>query len=626
MSTAEQREHESSLEGRDGSAGPAGPELGLAPDPVEVGRRAGLAALVGGAASAVAIAYLARAAATGAVLDWVLVGLLGLLAVVWLRAFLDARTPLLVADQMGVRLRLGRTWQGLPWSAVRQVEHQPRRGWLRDGRLSVVPFNEDRVLGQLDRRAARHVTWARRWYGAPLALPIGLGTKVSTGGQDLVASLQALAASHPATTITDAGAAPTDLSTDPSTEQGTDEAAVRPSELAPDRDPHRAEQDREPDGRSARRPRLLRDPRPLVARALARVGGRVPAEATAEAAEGGVAAEEQALVPTPAPGPRRPVVEALRAEVFSTAGADTDGTDTDTETDTGTDDSAADAETSLMRGVSVEFVDDESAWGERVTPIAREGHAVSPLVLDDFAAVPAEDPVVGPELRAARTRLRLSVEELADRTRIRPHVIEAIEVDDFVPCGGDFYARGHLRTLARVLGIDVAPLLEHYDERYAHAPVDPRRVFEAELATGAHGPIRGSRGGPNWSVLVAAVMAVVLLWSVARLIMDAPTELRGTAPVLNGSGGPHGGSGVAADPVEVEVTAPSSGARVVVRDSSGEVVLRGRLAIGETRTVEASPPLRVQASDGSVTVSVAGKDRGPIGDAGRMAQGTYAAD
>ena len=138
---------------------------------------------------------------------------------------------------------------------------------------------------------------------------------------------------------------------------------------------------------------------------------------------------------------------------------------------------------------------------------------------------PAADPVIGPELAAARTRLGLSVDQLAERTRIRPHVIESIEVDDFAPCGGDFYARGHLRTLARVLGVDVAPLLASYDERYADAPINPRRVFEAELATGADGSIRGTRGGPNWSVLVAAVMALVLVWSIARLVMDAPPEL-----------------------------------------------------------------------------------------------------
>ena len=162
-------------------------------------------------------------------------------------------------------------------------------------------------------------------------------------------------------------------------------------------------------------------------------------------------------------------------------------------------------------------------------------------MVDDYEVEPADDPVVGPELVAARTRLGLTVDQLAERTRIRPHVIESIEVDDFAPCGGDFYARGHLRTLARVLGIDVTPLLTAYDDQYADAPINPRRVFEAELATGSSGGIRGTRGGPNWSVLIAAVMALVLAWSIARLVMDTPVLLRvprrpcSTDPTVRGS-------------------------------------------------------------------------------------------
>ena len=103
----------------------------------------------------------------------------------------------------------------------------------------------------------------------------------------------------------------------------------------------------------------------------------------------------------------------------------------------------------------------------RVRPISTLGEPVDPLVIDGFVTEPAYDPVIGPELAAARTRVGLTVDELADRTRIRPHVIESIEVDDFAPCGGDFYARGHLRTLARVLGKDPVPLLEQFDNRYA---------------------------------------------------------------------------------------------------------------------------------------------------------------
>ena len=112
-------------------------------------------------------------------------------------------------------------------------------------------------------------------------------------------------------------------------------------------------------------------------------------------------------------------------------------------------------------------------WGDRVRPIARAGSSVEPIVIDEYAVEPAEDPVIGPELAAARTRLGLTVDQLAERTRIRPHVIESIEVDDFAPCGGDFYARGHLRTLARVLGIDVTPLLTALRRAVRRRPDQP---------------------------------------------------------------------------------------------------------------------------------------------------------
>ena len=94
-----------------------GESLSVAPDVVEVRRNGALAAAVGAVAAAVAIAYLARAAQSGAVLDWVLAAVLGLVSVGWLRAFVDARTPLLVADAQGVRIRLGHTWSTAPAAA-----------------------------------------------------------------------------------------------------------------------------------------------------------------------------------------------------------------------------------------------------------------------------------------------------------------------------------------------------------------------------------------------------------------------------------------------------------------------------------------------------------------------------
>ncbi len=548
--------------------------LVLAPQGIVVRRNAGLAAAIGGVASAVAIAYLARASQSGAVLDWVLAGVLGVLGIGYLAAFVDARTPLLVADPQGVRIRLGRAWRGLPWGALQRVEHTPRRGLLRDGRLLLVVRNPARLIEELDGSARRQSALSRRLYGEPFALPLGLTTRVAGAQGDLTAALTALAGPH-----------------------------SRVVETAQEARPRRWR---------------LTDPRPTLAHALYRVSGpfqRADDEPVEQPAEELAVEPAAPLQASATPSPLREPAIATRVELRVDP-ALLDG-------------ESGDGGRELRRPGSVNLVEDTVVWGERVAPIAREGHAVEPLLIDDYAAEPAEDPVIGPEVAAARTRLGLTVDLLADRTRIRPHVIESIEVDDFTPCGGDFYARGHLRTLARVLGVDVVPLLATYDERYADAPINPRRVFEAELATGAHGPIRGTRGGLNWSVLVAAVMALVLAWSVARLIMDSPVELQAT-PVLNGSAGVDNGTGngrgvPAAPEVPVVLTAVGGGAQVVVRDGSGTVVFDGGIAFGDTRTLQVSPPVRVQTSDGSLTATIDGEEQGALGAIGQRAQDIFVA-
>ena len=161
--------------------------------PVVVRRNAGLAALVGAGASAIAIAYLWRATASGAPLDWALCLVMAGIAALYLANLVDARTPLLVADTQGVRIRLGRSWRGMPWGALARVEHRPRRGVLRDGRLVLVARNPERVLEELDAGGRRQSRVAERLYGAPFAVPLALSTKVNGAGDDLTAALTALA-------------------------------------------------------------------------------------------------------------------------------------------------------------------------------------------------------------------------------------------------------------------------------------------------------------------------------------------------------------------------------------------------------------------------------------------------
>jgi cytoskeleton protein RodZ len=497
--------------------------------------------VLAGVSALLSAAYFARAVTEfDDILDWALC--LGLAGITWayVFSFLDSRMPLLVADSHGVRIRLGRTWRGMAWGDLEEVEYAARRHLVRDGRLVLFPREPEGELAMLGPAGRRHARLTDRLLGAPFAMPLGLTTRVLGAHGDLGGALVELADGRCEIVEIVPGAL-------------DEEWPIGPDQLDEgpllDGDPDDGEE--------------LEEPEVIVP----------PAAATVEAA----------VVASPTPSPLRDPRPAVRAEVAR-------------------------------------------AWDPEATrsvELPAVPSATTTFVIDDLAALETVDPVIGPELAAARTRLRLTVDQLAERTRIRPHVIEAIEIDDFVPCGGDFYARGHLRTLARVLGVDVAPLLATYDDQYADAPIDPRRVFEAELATGRGGPIRGTRGGPNWSVIVAAVMTVVLAWSVARLVMDHPSTVSPSSPSLaDGSAGLTSG-GQAAAPVPVVLTAAGGGAHVVVRDGTGKVVFTGSLAFGQNRTLQVSPPVRIQSTDGSVEVTVDGQSHGAIGRTGQPAQDVF---
>ena len=222
-------------------------------------------------------------------------------------------------------------------------------------------------------------------------------------------------------------------------------------------------------------------------------------------------------------------------------------------------------------------------------------------------------------MAAARHRARLSIDTLSERTRIRPHVLECIEVDDFAACGGDFYARGHLRTLARVFGLDADELVALYDDHYASAEIEARQVFEAELATGIGGGVRATHSGPRWSLLAACVVALVAVWGIARVFNDTPQELVSPAPNVVDSAG-LAASDEAAEKATtalapLEVHAVGASPQVVVRDRDGRILWAGKLPEGRRQQVIGLAPFDVTASNGgAVKVSYLGKAKGTVGD------------
>jgi cytoskeletal protein RodZ len=112
---------------------------------------------------------------------------------------------------------------------------------------------------------------------------------------------------------------------------------------------------------------------------------------------------------------------------------------------------------------------------------------------------------IGDTLAEARRQTGLTITQVSRQTRIRESIIRAIEQGDFSACGGDFYARGHIRSIAAAVGVDPVPLIREYDEE--HGPPGAMRASQIfEPATPIK--IREPRSLHLGWVLAVAVLAL----------------------------------------------------------------------------------------------------------------------
>ena len=219
---------------------------------------------------------------------------------------------------------------------------------------------------------------------------------------------------------------------------------------------------------------------------------------------------------------------------------------------------------------------------------------------------------IGDTLAAEREQAGLTVAQVSQQTRIRETIIRNIEHDDFTACGGDFYARGHIRSIARASGADPEPLIREYDALYgAPSTVTAQDVFEPSA------PIRMTqRRGPNWSAAMALALALIVGFAVYHLVSGS-----GAPQAVRSSGKTH---------VTVPSPAPSPSAsrpaphlvaiRLVATEdcwvdlttSKGRTIFSGIVPAGAHRVWVAHHPVSMKLGNpGGVTLFVNGAPAGP---------------
>ena len=225
---------------------------------------------------------------------------------------------------------------------------------------------------------------------------------------------------------------------------------------------------------------------------------------------------------------------------------------------------------------------------------------------------------IGHEVSSARAEAGLSLADVAERTRIRATVIGEIEADNFTHCGGDVYARGHLRAIATALGVDAAPWIAAYDAEYGTVAPSAAEVFESETAA----PSR--RRGANWSGIMAAALVVAVGLVVAQIVTTSDdgrttttvAQPEPTPSVTEPNGEPTDDpTQVAqADPQEVvlRMTAlPGALSWVSVTRPDGGVLFEGEIGDGQSKTFRDRDKLKALLGCASaLELTVNGQDTG----------------
>jgi cytoskeletal protein RodZ len=113
---------------------------------------------------------------------------------------------------------------------------------------------------------------------------------------------------------------------------------------------------------------------------------------------------------------------------------------------------------------------------------------------------------IGDALADARRQAGLTITQVSQRTCIRETIIRGIEQGDYSACGGDFYARGHIRSIARAVGLEPDDLVREYDvTQAAPQPITAADVFQPFT------PVKlKERRRPNWTLVLLGVLAVIV--------------------------------------------------------------------------------------------------------------------
>ena len=172
---------------------------------------------------------------------------------------------------------------------------------------------------------------------------------------------------------------------------------------------------------------------------------------------------------------------------------------------------------------------------------------------------------LGSTIRDAREAARISLESLSDSTSIRMGLLTEMEDNNFKHCGGDTYARGHLRNIANRIGLNPQILLDLFNEEHS----TEKRAMQDLLVENNIMQVPREKKTISWKVPALISVTVLFVIASAQIITSNQSSSPAPAPTVSSSKS----AAPAPTPSQSAATTESAAPAPAVTSKSGPVSL-----------------------------------------------------
>ena len=221
-------------------------------------------------------------------------------------------------------------------------------------------------------------------------------------------------------------------------------------------------------------------------------------------------------------------------------------------------------------------------------------------------------------LKIAIAASGMSIEKISDKTNIRVAVIEDLLNDSVEVCGGIAYARGHIRSIAKVIKADADLLVAAIEsaqsgdkkliiDQLAENNVADKKKEKKKLRFGTLASISAAVLGIGFVAQIAINNVSTVNESIVSNISQKPSTQSKESAVNNFAG------------VNLVLTAVAGNSWVGLTNANGDQIFNGQIYSGQSQTFSDAQLIKaVIGNAGAIKLQVNGSDLGLAGANGQV--------